>query len=182
MIGVYVVRDTEGRAIYVGSSSDVDKRVAHHAAKARWWKREYLVERIEAPSRAMAFALERKTIKALSPEQNVVCQGETKAKTSYTGPVVRPRTEVLAVVIDAYGSVAALAQACGVNHMTLSDVWRGVHYPSSKLVARLVLVTGIPLDELFYVDPADGLLDVAIEAKKLPRRSLKAAAPQRGAA
>jgi len=176
MIGVYIVRDPEGRVIYVGSSSDVDKRVAHHASNASWWKREYLVERIEASSRAMAFALERETIKALSPERNIVCQGTTKAKTSYTGPVVRPRTEVLAVVIDAYGSVAALARACGVNHMTLSDVWRGVHYPSSKLVARLVMVTGIPLDELFYIDPADGLLDVAIESAKLPRRRpLKAA-------
>jgi hypothetical protein len=46
------------------------------------------------------------------------------------------------------------------------------HYPSSKLVA---------MDELFYVDPADGLLDVEIEARKRPRR-LRAEAMRRGAA
>jgi len=170
MIGVYVIRDSEGRAIYVGSSSDIDKRLAFHSSHAPWWSNEHRVERIETSSRALAYSLERERIKALAPERNIVAQGEAKRKSRESGPVVRPRTEVLAEMVDAFGSVAALAAACGVNHMTLSDVWRGLHYPSTKLIARLIIVTGIPMEELFYVDPGNGLIEVSVRPGR--RRSI----------
>lgn len=176
MIGVYVVRDDQGRPVYVGSSGDIDKRLAQHAARAPWWVNTHQVERIETRGRFIAFAKERELIKALAPMRNEMSRGGAKAKSTDTGPAVRPRIEVLAEVIEAFGTVAALARACGVDHMTLSDVWRGVHYPSTKLVARLVVVTGIPFDELFYVDPGDGGLAVSIRAPRSPRRAVQASA------
>lgn len=175
MIGVYIIRDSEGRAVYVGSSADIDRRLAYHSARAPWWANTHQVERVETPSRALAYSVERDLIKELDPPRNTVARGVAKVKSVDAGPVVRPRTEALAQMIDAFGSVAALAAACGVNHMTLSDVWREVHYPSTKLVARLVVVTGIPFDELFYVDPGTGCLDVATRRPRRPRIAKAAA-------
>jgi predicted GIY-YIG superfamily endonuclease len=155
VIGVYVMRDAEGRAVYVGSSADIDKRIATHAAQAPWWPQVDTVERIEVSSRALAFHRERELIDELKPERNRMSANGRKARSRDAGPVVRPRPEALAALIDAYGSVAALARAVGCDHMTMSDIWRGTHYPSTKVVARLIVVSGIPFDELFYIDPQE---------------------------
>lgn len=155
MIGVYIARDEAGRAVYIGSSGCIEKRLATHGATAPWWTRVAEVEQIETPTRALAYHRERELIKELDPECNQMARGKAKTRSRDLGPVIRPRPEVLAVVIDAYGSVAALARAVGCNHMTLSDIWRGVHYPSGKVIARLIVVTGIPFDELFYVEDSD---------------------------
>jgi len=103
----------------------------------------------------LAFHRERELIAELKPSRNQMSAKGARVKGRDSGPVVRPRPEALANLIEAFGSMAALARAVGCDHMTMSDVWRGVHYPSTKVVARLIIVSGIPFDELFYVDPQD---------------------------
>lgn len=167
-VGVYIIRNDADEVLYVGSSGDIDKRLAHHSACAAWWPKNALIERIPTETRALAFYQERETIHALSPKFNRVGRGGAKSKSRIAGPVVRPRPDALANVIDAYGSVAAVARAVGCDHMTLSDIWRGVHYPSGKLIARLIVVTGIPFDELFFVD-ADDEAPINMMEKRAPR-------------
>jgi transcriptional regulator with XRE-family HTH domain len=161
MIGVYVCRDAAGLAVYIGSSGDIDKRIAAHSGRAPWWPEVASVERIEVETRALAFHRERDLIHELAPSRNRMSNTgpSAKAKGRDNGPVVRPRPEAMARLVEAYGTVAGLAAALGCAHMTLSDIWRGVHYPSGKIIARLIVVSGIPFDELFYVDPQDATPD-----------------------
>jgi predicted GIY-YIG superfamily endonuclease len=154
VIGVYVCRDAAGRAVYVGSSGNVDKRLAVHNGRAPWWTEVDSVEKIEVESRMLAYHRERELIAELKPSRNQASVNGAQPKSRDRGPA-RPRPEILASLIEGFGSVAALARAVGCDHMTMSDIWRGVHYPSTKVVARLIVVTGIPFDELFYIDPQD---------------------------
>lgn len=173
MIGVYICRDAQGRPVYIGSSANVDKRLAAHNGRAPWWPEVESIEKIEIETRALAYHRERDLIHELAPSRNRMSNTgpAAKSKGRDTGPVVRPRPEVMARLVEAFGSVSALAVALGCNHMTISDVWRGVHYPSGKVIARLIVVSGIPFDELFYIDP-----QVATPAEWHQRR------PKRGGA
>lgn len=166
MIGVYICRDEAGRAVYIGSSGNVDKRIATHNGRAPWWPEVDSIEKIEVESRMLAFHRERELIAEFKPSRNRMSAKGAQAKSRDRGPVVRPRPEVLATLIEGFGSVAALARAVGCDHMTMSDVWRGVHYPSTKVVARLIVVTGIPFDELFFIDPQDAEPDQWLNRKR----------------
>lgn len=150
--GVYLVRNAD-EVIYVGSSGNIPRRISDHKRLTPWWSENLTVETIPLESRAFAYHRERELIRELTPKHNRMSRAVAKSRSRATGPVVLPRPEALARLIDQRGSVAALASEAGVDHMTLSEVWRGAHHPSSKLVAALLLMSGLSFDELFYVDP-----------------------------
>lgn len=175
MIGVYIARDADGGVLYVGSSGDIDKRLREHSTQSAWWPEATNIERIEVANRALAYHRERELIAELHPPRNQMSTKPPKAKSRDLGPAIRPRPEAMAGLIEAFGSVAALARSVGVDHMTMSDIWRDVHYPSSKVVARLIVVTGIPFDELFYVDATDTPAESWL-SRRAPRRSKSAVA------
>lgn len=155
MIGVYVARDRDGQVLYVGASTNIDTRLNAHRTSSPWWAEVDSVEQIEADNRMLARHRERELIASLDPIWNRMSRGGPKPKNRSVGPIVRPRPEALASLIETFGSVAALAAEIGCNSQTVSDVWRGSHYPSSKVIARLIVVTGIPFDELFYIEASD---------------------------
>lgn len=155
MIGVYIARDERGAVLYVGSSGDIEKRLGEHSRTSSWWADVREIERIEVANRSLAYHREREFIVSLNPSCNDRSVGGVQSKSRAIGPVVRPRAETFADLIEAFGSVAKLAAAVGCDHMTMSDIWRGANVPSAKVIARLIVVTGIPFDDLFFVDPTE---------------------------
>lgn len=153
--GVYVARDVEGTVLYVGSSGDVDSRVVHQKKTQPWWCDVVSVEVTPTDTRPMAYHLERQLIADLRPTRNQMSTSGAKRISKCSGPVIKPHTEALARLIEGHGSVAKLAAAVGCDHMTMSNVWRGVTFPSSKLVARLLAYAGLAFDHLFYIEDAD---------------------------
>lgn len=170
MIGVYIARDVNGEALYVGASVDIDSRLDAHRTSSPWWSQVASIERVEAASRSLALLRERELIRELQPAWNRKGVGRLKIKTRNVGPIVRPRLEALAAVIDFYGSVPLLARAIGCNPQTVSDFWRGTHYPSSKVIARLIFVSGMPFDELFYIEASDVPAE-QWQTKRAPRKA-----------
>lgn len=170
MIGVYVARAADGTVLYVGSSGDIDRRLRQHKKSASaWWSEVADVERHEAESRMLAYHLERDLILSLKPLHNQRSTKRPKVVSRAVGPVVKPRPEALASVIEANGGRTRLAKTLGIDGMTLSDIWRGVSFPSSKVVARLIVVTGLSFDDLFYVDNVGDSDDW--HSRRAPRRS-----------
>lgn len=176
MIGVYIARAADGTVLYVGASGNIDKRLAVHKSTAKWWPATESIETIPTDSRFLAFDLERQKILELSPLHNITSQGGRKRIAKARGPVLTPRTVVLARVIEEHGNVANLARACGVDHQTMSQIWRGVSFPSNKVIARLMFVTGLTFDDLFQVemvgtsvDPADWAEARAPRTPRIPK-------------
>lgn len=153
--GVYIARDASGQVLYVGSSGDISSRLLSHKVASVWWDEAATIERIATDSRHMAYHRERQLIKELDPPHNRMSRGPTALRTRTTGPVVKPRPEALAELFDDYGSQGGLAAAVGVNSGTLNDIWRGVTYPSGKVIARLIVVSGRSFDALFFIGEAE---------------------------
>lgn len=47
-----------------------------------------------------------------------------------------------------------LGRLCGVSQATISDILRGIHMPSARLLKRLVEVTGVSADKLLSSEAA----------------------------
>lgn len=67
---VYVLSDIADRAIYVGASRDVERRVKEHQGKP-WWQLVAGVEVYPQQDWELALYVERNLIHKLSPEFNV---------------------------------------------------------------------------------------------------------------
>lgn len=156
--GVYIARDASGAVLYVGSAGDLEKRLRQHATQSPWWSSVADVERRGAPSRAAAYDVERELIRELQPLHNrrglhgPKCASRVPEGT----PVIKPRLDAWAEVIEEYGTEPALCKALGFDRQTFSNVKRGAYFPSSKFIAAAL--TGLPgrsFDELFYVGVRD---------------------------
>lgn len=66
---LYYCRNASGRALYIGVTSDVARRVSQHRDK-HWWVGVSHVETTRCATRADALALETVEIKALQPPFN----------------------------------------------------------------------------------------------------------------
>jgi DNA-binding XRE family transcriptional regulator len=156
--GVYIARNVDGAVLYVGSTTDIARRLGTHVSQSEWWGEvSGEVEQIPTPTRAAAYDVERAKILELQPIHNRVGTHRPKcaSRQAPLTPVVKPRLEGWADVITEYGNESALAKALGADRQTLSNVKRGVYYPSSKMIAALMALTGRPFDDLFLVDVAD---------------------------
>jgi len=75
--GVYVLRDSDGRALYVGKANDVRRRLRTHFAARRWrqlgavFTRAVAAEWVEVGSEIEALLREAEWIRALAPAANV---------------------------------------------------------------------------------------------------------------
>ena len=75
--GVYVLRDADGRALYVGKANNVRRRLRTHFAERRWrqlgavFTRAVAAEWVEVGSEIEALLLEAEWIRALAPAANV---------------------------------------------------------------------------------------------------------------
>lgn len=152
--GVYIARDAEGTVLYVGSATDIDHRVSEHRRGTPWWSTVATVEQRPVENRTLAFHVKRELIAELAPLHNRLGKNGARRISRKVGPAIKPQTVALSRVIESYGSVKQLAAAVGVDQMTMSTVWRGLADPSSSLIARLLVVTGLDFDDLFAVDPS----------------------------
>lgn len=67
---VYVLVDSAGAAIYVGSTRDISRRVREHASAKQWWPLVRTIETYRMDDWDLALHVERGLIRALSPEFN----------------------------------------------------------------------------------------------------------------
>jgi DNA-binding XRE family transcriptional regulator len=150
--GVYIARDVDGVVLYVGSAGDVDLRLAQHSARTSWWGDVASVEQRPVENRTLAYHVERELIADLAPTRNQMSKGGAQRISRKPGPFIKPRADSLSRVIEAHGGLKQAAAAVGVDHQTMSNVWRGVVTPSSNLIARLIAVTGLAFDDLFSIE------------------------------
>ncbi len=69
---VYRAFDADGRALYVGCTSNLKARMAQHRSRAEWPRLVADLVVTEYPGRRWAFAAERAEIQRLDPVYNVV--------------------------------------------------------------------------------------------------------------
>ena len=67
---VYVLADGSGQALYVGSTNNIERRIAEHAATKPWWGQVSSVEVYPQIDRRAAFDIERGLIQAINPPFN----------------------------------------------------------------------------------------------------------------
>jgi predicted GIY-YIG superfamily endonuclease len=72
---LYRLYDIAGRLLYVGITSDWDRRRSQHAADKAWWPRVSQIALAELPSRAHALNAERIAIRTEHPAYNQVGAG-----------------------------------------------------------------------------------------------------------
>lgn len=69
---VYVLKDINGRALYVGCTSDVPRRLANHSAVQPWWNEVRVKVSAGPMHRRRALRVERSLIRKLRPAHNRV--------------------------------------------------------------------------------------------------------------
>ena len=69
LIGIYILVDEFERALYVGASRDIARRVGEHRSK-RWWRDVADLATIQVPDWASTLRLERGLIQHLAPRHN----------------------------------------------------------------------------------------------------------------
>lgn len=72
-VWLYRLYDRQGDLLYIGQSSDVDRRLAEHAANQPWWAEVDLdrTTRVECATRAEALLAERDAIRSDRPRCNI---------------------------------------------------------------------------------------------------------------
>lgn len=68
---VYRVYDTDGVLVYVGCTSDIDRRLREHRSGAPWRHRIHRVTTVEYPDMARGLVAEHNAINAERPEHNI---------------------------------------------------------------------------------------------------------------
>lgn len=69
-LGVYRLLDSDGALLYVGQTSDVERRLQQHAATQEWWNEVAGFEWVSMGTRFEAKALERNSIEMDAPKHN----------------------------------------------------------------------------------------------------------------
>lgn len=67
---VYVLADSRGQAIYVGSTNNAERRLAEHRTTKPWWGQVASVEIYPSIDRRTAFDVERQLIQTYNPPFN----------------------------------------------------------------------------------------------------------------
>ena len=169
--GVYVLRDAEGHAIYVGKAVDLRRRLRAHFAGRRWrglkagFARAVDAEWHEVGSELEALLLEARLIHELAPEVNVQIAEPALDSRAIPSALVRDVVLVLpSIESDSAEIVAARADGgCLTLRTRRSGVDLVVHVP------RLVRFFNSPLRRSF-----DGLKLAAIVFSSLAARGRSA--------
>lgn len=69
----YIARTPEGEALYVGQTSDIERRKSQHVATSDWWFDGVEWESEAFDSRVDAMRREAEVIAELNPKHNKVC-------------------------------------------------------------------------------------------------------------
>jgi excinuclease UvrABC nuclease subunit len=68
---VYVCRNTDGDIIYVGSTTELKRRVTDHACKSDWWNEVTDVQHFPMPDIDTARQREADVIASIRPDYNI---------------------------------------------------------------------------------------------------------------
>lgn len=80
---VYAVDDAHGNLLYVGQTTDLNRRLQEHARLAVWWQFADSVETFSRPTREAAQSLERELIRGCKPSYNQYLSGSTRGAREY---------------------------------------------------------------------------------------------------
>ena len=93
---VYVLVDEADRALYVGSTKDVARRVGEHRRRQPWWPDVARVEVYPMEAWDVALYVERNLISRLAPRHNVQCNSRVAVlMNEFFAPMQHELSEVL---------------------------------------------------------------------------------------
>jgi predicted GIY-YIG superfamily endonuclease len=159
--GVYVLRDMEGRALYVGKANDLRRRLRTHFAARRWrylkpeFARAVNVEWHQVGSEVEALLFEARWIRDLAPVANVQIAAPTLDTRAVPVALLRDTILILPSIEEAHAQLLAVRMGGPVLLMSAARFGGGLVTRATTI--RRFFNEQTPVDSSTGERPFDGL-------------------------